>query len=61
MTKFKEGDVVKLKSSGLKMTVEAIGQGFMGNEIQCVWFDKDSHIQLRSFKKEALTKVSTEE
>jgi len=36
------GDVVQLKSGGVKMTIEEID----GNDISCVWFEgKNSHRQ----------------
>ena len=60
MTEFKIGDVVKLKSSNyLGMTVSAINQGFAKNEVQCVWFDEDEHIQSWTFRKETLEKVES--
>lgn len=36
MSEFKVGDVVKLKSSGPKMTVTNISSD---NEVSCIWFD----------------------
>ena len=35
---FKIGDVVKLKSGGLRMTVLSIREQFDGVEIECEWF-----------------------
>jgi len=36
---FKIGDVVKLKSGGLRMTVVSIREQFDGVEIECEWFE----------------------
>jgi uncharacterized protein YodC (DUF2158 family) len=39
---FKVGDVVQLKSGGLKMTIDAIdkfGMGSTRDEARCVWFE----------------------
>lgn len=42
---FKAGDVVKLKSGGLPMTIAWINSG----EARCEWFDTKYEPQARSF------------
>jgi uncharacterized protein YodC (DUF2158 family) len=37
----KPGDVVQLKSGGPMMTVKDFGYGGKGDEIMCVWFEKN--------------------
>jgi uncharacterized protein YodC (DUF2158 family) len=36
---FKVGDVVRLKSGGPDMTVNAVGVGICNDQVYCVWFD----------------------
>lgn len=57
MLEFKIGDVVKLKSSDLKMTVAAINVGINKDEINCTWFDADCKFREGWFKKETLEAV----
>jgi uncharacterized protein YodC (DUF2158 family) len=49
----KVGDVVKLKSGGLKMTIATID----GKDIYCKWFDKDTTLKDGYFVKEMLEKL----
>jgi uncharacterized protein YodC (DUF2158 family) len=37
---FKPGDLVKLKSGGPVMTVEAVGDHYGTPTVWCVWFEK---------------------
>jgi len=53
---FKVGDVVKLKSGGLKMTIESID----GNVVNCQWFDKDNALKYGYFNMDTLVKVAVE-
>lgn len=50
---FKVGDVVRLKSGGLKMTIATID----GKDIYCKWFDKDTTLKDDYFVKEMLEKL----
>ena len=54
MDEFKVGDVVKLNSGGIMMTVVDVDTA--SNIISCVWFTKDNHITSAKFKMEVLTK-----
>lgn len=53
MATFNVGDVVQLKSGGPKMTVHGNGH-YDGNNLLCVWFDKDQKIQSGDFNPSAL-------
>ena len=55
---FKIGDVVKLKSGGQKMTVNAFGNQFAPKEILCAWFDEKNVHHKSGFHKDALEKVN---
>jgi len=52
MAKFKEGDIVQLKSGGPKMTVEDI----FDDDIMCQWFE-GSKLNEGIFTQESLIKV----
>jgi uncharacterized protein YodC (DUF2158 family) len=39
MAQFKKGDVVELKSGGLKMTVDDVTEAGM---VKCIWFEKSA-------------------
>lgn len=54
MTEFKIGDVVRLKGFHLAMTVADLLSGTRNDEIECIWFDLNFHIQVSYFKKETL-------
>lgn len=56
-TAFAIGDEVFLKSGGEKMTVEEIE----GNDISCVWFDKNKKIDRNTFPAATLKKAPTPE
>jgi uncharacterized protein YodC (DUF2158 family) len=51
MTEFKLGDVVRVKGSAVKMTVESV----MDGEVKAVWFDTFNH-----FHRESLTTLILE-
>lgn len=53
MNNFKEGDVVRAKMGGPKMTVELLDDDGVVNT---VWFDLNNHIQRDAFHKDALEK-----
>ena len=44
------GDVVELRCGGPRMTVESV----IEDEIDCVWFDVDDHVQRSSFPSHCL-------
>lgn len=44
-TKFKPGDVVRLKSGGPAMTVTAIGEHMGETKAFCEWFEGTKHIR----------------
>ncbi|WP_303311196.1 YodC family protein [Hymenobacter sp. BT730] len=46
---FLEGDVVRLKSGGPKMTISSVGAGPSANAL-CIWFDGHNVLQKVSFK-----------
>ena len=50
---FKVGDVVRLKSGGVRMTVELID----GDAVLCVWFDKND-LKRGGFPSETLEAVA---
>lgn len=52
MNELKVGDVVRLKSSLTKMTIDAIN----GDLIYCAWFDDKSRLQYAAFPEYMLTK-----
>jgi len=57
--KFKPGDVVRLKSSNLKMTVtKNITSYFIDGpprkEVKCIWFDKNDEYHEKYFIEEVL-------
>lgn len=54
MSEFKKGDVVRLKSSNVTMTVEEVkGNGL----VECIWHDAQSVLHERSFYSETLEKA----
>lgn len=53
MNDFKEGDVVRVKTGGPKMTVEIIIPSDNGL-ISTVWFDNNNHVQRDVFHKDIL-------
>lgn len=54
--RFNTGDVVRLKSSAQLMTVSEI-KGEIFEQITCMWFDNDHHLQTQTFTKWILEKV----
>jgi len=55
--KFEPGNVVRLKSGGLKMTVERAG----AREIYCCWFDLKGKLCKASIPQEALEKAEDDD
>ena len=53
---FKEGDVVQLKSGGLKMVIEDVYNSNYPTA-DCQWFSKDGTLQLSSFPVTILKKI----
>ncbi len=41
--KFQIGDIVRLKSGGPDMTVNAVNVGVTGKQVYCVWFAGKKH------------------
>ena len=56
MHDFKDGDVVRLKSGGPKMTVSEVS----GSDCNCQWFD-EKKLLFGYFNSEALVKVEDDE
>ena len=55
MTKFKPGDIVRLKTGSPWMVVEAILEREDGaNNYFCTWGDINQHIQMRSLSEHVL-------
>lgn len=52
---FEEGDVVRLKSGGQKMTIHELGKQAPYYH-ECAWFDKNGEHQFHTFKETALKK-----
>jgi len=60
MPKFKEGDVVMLRSEELReqsiyMTIEYVSN--QENPIRCIWFDINGRLQKESFFKQSLIMI----
>ena len=55
MADFKEGDVVRLKSDGPKMTVVGVNQ----TTVQCTFFDGNNNLQNKHFNPSTLVKVES--
>ena len=53
--KFKQGDVVKLRSGGPTMTIEELNMTSSIEVATCTWFDKDSAVQQQDFFVSSLT------
>jgi len=53
MDEFKNGDIVKLKSGGPKMTVYQVLRG----NVDCTWFDENNNQQYSKFGNETIEKV----
>ncbi|MGJ8762337.1 MAG: YodC family protein [Polaribacter sp.] len=65
--KFKQGEVVKLKSGGPTMTIEKYKweTGFdyskeSDHVVVCTWFDNDGKLESRPFEQDALITVDNE-
>ena len=58
MPKFHVGDVVKLKSGGMPMTVEGYPVPFTG-QVRVTWFDSAGKSQRETYHEDTLTKVET--
>ncbi|RFU44661.1 YodC family protein [Paraburkholderia sp. DHOC27] len=52
MTSFNVGDVVTLKSGGLRMTVTAVGPVALSADgwVMCEWFDEHGELRQESFE-----------
>jgi uncharacterized protein YodC (DUF2158 family) len=57
MHEFKIGDVVKLKSADLPMTITNLADDNYKENVECVWFDVENKLQIGYFKKETLEVV----
>lgn len=55
MQKFKEGDVVTLKSGGLPMT---ISNCFEEESVECTWFEDKKVLKSKIFKSSLLKKYN---
>lgn len=53
--RFKQGDVVRIITGGVYMTVEDFSN--CSNKVQCVWFDKQDKLHREEFDMDALDKV----
>lgn len=60
MTGLKQGDLVRLKSSNLPMTIQGMHPQFKGF-VFCTWLDPEGKKQENSFSADALTKMSENE
>ncbi|WP_045027960.1 YodC family protein [Draconibacterium sediminis] len=64
---FKQGDVVRLKSGGPKMTIEnyyvhvGISSSSVSDHlVDCTWFDNNGVLQSRTFEQDSLKKEDDE-
>ena len=52
-----EGDVVKLKSGGPKMTIGSVDQTLNGVVVRCLWFLDNRELKQGNFSLESLEKA----